>query len=377
MRLLATACTVLVLCACTSSFNRPAASVTPKPSPPPATLAAFLPVAEKFVEDHRGLKYKTPVKVSFLADADFLNELQKANPVDVGGYATESKVLHALALVDDHPDLAKAEKELEGTSVVGFYDLNSKQLYVRGTDARASVRHVLVHELTHALQDQWFDINRTLPDDDESDTAFRTLVEGDAVRIEDEYIASLSPAEQRQVEADNARGGAPPADVPDVLEELDAFPYVVGPRFTREVVSAAGQSRLDAAFKSPPVSTAQVIHSSLFLSGAQPAKVDQPAADGSVIDKGVIGEMGLDLILERMVARGEASDSEARTIATGWSGDRYVAWDQGSQSCVRDRLVMSGRPATSTLLTALHQFAADHPGATVEGTGPVLFTACE
>jgi len=375
MRLLALAC-AFVLCACSLAPLKPAAKATPSPSPSPASLEAFVPVAEKFVEDHRGLKYKAPVNVTFLADADFVKQLQSKNEIDVAGYATESKVLHALALVADHPDLARAEQELQGSSVVGFYDPDTKQLYVRGVDARASVRHVLVHELTHALQDQWFSINRTNPTDDESDIAYRTLVEGDAVRIEDQYIASLSSADQRQIRADDAGGGQLPADVPDVLVELDSFPYIAGPPFAREVVSAAGQSRLDAAFKDPPVSTAQVLHSNLFLTGTKPATVDPPTTGGTTIDKGVLGELGLDLMMERMVGNGEMSEATARTIAGGWSGDRYVAWDQGGQTCVRDRLVMSGAASTGALLTALGRFAADHQGATVEGSGPVLFTAC-
>jgi len=375
MRLFALAC-AFVVCACTPSLGHPRAAGTPAGSPSPQSLEAFIPVAEKFVEDHRGLKYKASVKVTLLADADFVKELSKANPVDVDGYRTEAKVLRALALVDGPVDLAKAEQELEGASVIGFYDPSAKQLFVRGTDSGPSVRHVLVHELTHALQDQWFDLNRDTPTDDESDISFRTLVEGDAVRIEDQYIASLSPAEQRQIQADEGAGSAPPADVPDVLEELDSFPYVVGPRFTREIVSAAGQSKLDAAFKEPPVSTAQVLHSRLFLTGTRPAAVEQPSADGSVIDKGVLGELGLDLILERLVARGEIEPAVGQVIAAGWSGDRYVAWDQGSQSCVRDRLVMKSNTATTDLLNALEQFASDHPESSVQGTGPVVFTAC-
>ena len=375
MRLVALAC-ALLLAACTVAPLRPAAKASPAGSPAPAGLEEFVPVAEKFVEDHRGLRYKSPVKVTFLAGADFVRQLQDKNKIDAAAYATESKVLHALALVDDHPDLARAERELQGESVVGFYDPDTKALYVRGVDARPSVRHVLVHELTHALQDQWFNLNRDTATDDESDLAYRTLVEGDAVRIEDQYIASLSAADQRQVEADNAGGGSLPADVPDALVELDSFPYVAGPVFTRELVSAAGQARLDAAFRNPPVSTAQVLHSQLFLAGKRPVSVTAPTADGSVIDRGVIGELGLDLMLERMVLRGEITDTTARTIAGGWAGDRYVAWDLNGQTCVRDRFVMNGTAAGPALLSALRQFAADHPGATVQGSGPILFTAC-
>ena len=331
-------------------------------------------MAERFVEQHRGLKFKGPVKITFLGDADFVAQLDRSSPVDAAGYATEAKVLHALGLVDDHPDLAHAEQELQGASVIGFYDPPSKALYVRGVEGRASVRRVLVHELTHALQDQWFGIDRNTSGDDESDVAFRTLVEGDAVRIEDAYVASLSAAERAQVAADDASAPPPPADVPAVLEELDSFPYVVGPGFTRELLASAGQARLDEAFKSPPVTSAQVIHGQLYLTGRGPVAVDQPPADGTVIDRGVIGELGLDLLLERL--GGKVSRSQASAITSGWRGDRYVAWDGGSQSCVRDRFVMSGSAAVAALRSALEAFAGAHPGATVEGAGPVVFTAC-
>jgi hypothetical protein len=368
-----------LLLACTPAIGRAQTHPSPKPSRTAVaagSLEAFIPIAEAFVEQHRGLKFKAAVKVSFLADADFQQELAKANASDTTGYVEEAKVLHALGLLDGLPDLAKAEHALQDSSVIGFYDPKTKLLYVRGVEAKASVRHVLVHELTHALQDQWFSIDRTLSNEDESEIAFRTLVEGDAVRVENEYIATLSQADKRQIQEANAAGGTLPPGIPDILLELDSFPYQVGPRFTEAVVSSAGQDRLDAAFTTPPTSTAQVIHPDLFLASRGPASVDFPAAEGTVIDKGVLGEFGLDLILERLNSRGQLTSGQAQAITSGWSGDRYIAWDQGSVACVRTRFVMSGAQATSALVGALRKFAGDHPGTTVEGPGPVLFTAC-
>jgi hypothetical protein len=377
LRLTAALATFLLL-ACTPAIGRPQAKPTIAPSGSAAAdagLRAFIPVAERFVEQHRGLKFKTSVKVTFLPDVEFNQELTKTNGTDTTGYVTEAKVLHALGLLDGLPDLAKAEQSLEDSSVIGFYDPKTKQLFVRGVDAKPSVRHVLVHELTHALQDQWFSIDRTLSNQDETELAFRTLVEGDAVRIENEYIAVLSQADKRQIQAANVAGGRLPPGIPDILLELDSFPYQAGPPFTEAVITK-GQERLDAAFTTPPTSTAQVIHPDLFLAGRAPVTVDLPAADGAVIDKGVLGEFGLGLILERLYARGEVTRGDASTIASNWSGDRYIAWDQGSQSCVRARLVMNGAQATTALLGVLRQFALDHPGTTVAGSGPVLFTAC-
>ena len=70
---------------------------------------------------------------------------------------------------------------------------------MRGTDLTdVDVRITLVHELTHALQDQRFDLTR-LDDAIETsgeDFALTALVEGDATSIEDDYLYSLPQAEQ-------------------------------------------------------------------------------------------------------------------------------------------------------------------------------------
>ena len=68
-----------------------------------------------------------------------------------------------------------------------------------GTDLTdVDVRVTLVHELTHALQDQHFDLTK-LDDAVETsgeDFALTALVEGDATSVEDDYLFSLPQAEQ-------------------------------------------------------------------------------------------------------------------------------------------------------------------------------------
>lgn len=353
---------------------------TPEPAPAPApagSLDEFVPIAERFVEEHRGLKFKADVKVLALPDAEFRQRLAGKQSSDAAALRTEAKVLSALGLLAGRPDLARAEEALQGAAVIGYYEPKTKELVVRGVQPSAAVRRVVVHELTHALQDQWFSIDRPVHEDDESDLAFRTLVEGDAVRIERQYLASLSEADQKQVRADDLAGGGPPPDVPAVLLELEAFPYVVGPRFTEALIDAGGQARLDAAFSGPPLTTAQVLHPERFLGGdGAPQAVEAPTADGAIIDRGVVGELGLRLIMERLVRTGQISDADQQAVALGWSGDRYVAWDAGDVACVRTRFVMNGAAATRSLVGVLERFAGSHSGTTVQGAGPVVFTAC-
>jgi hypothetical protein len=346
----------------------------------PATIEAFIPEAERFVEQHRGLKFTAPVQVTLLDDEAFKKRLLADEDTDKAEIDKATKVLRALGLIQGNPDIAKAEDALLGEAVAGFYDPKTKALVVRGVAPTPYVRGVLVHELTHAVQDQHFGINRPELDksDDERGDAFSAVVEGDAVRIENEYRQSLSAAEQKQAdtEENSQAAGIDPSAIPQVLIELLVFPYEFGPSFTQAVVAARGQAGLDDAFAHPPTTSEQIIHPEKFLAGEGARAVDAPTADGPVIDKGVIGEYGLDLMLERAVTGGGLTADDLRQASAGWGGDAYVAWDAAGQTCVRVAMVMDTPTDTSQVLNALRKYAATRRGVTISGSGPVTVTSC-
>ena len=366
----ALAAVVVALVACAPPGPLAQRSPSPRPSAS-GDVRAFIPVAEKFVEQHRGLKFKRPVKVTFLSDADFRTRVTMRTDKDRSDLNIEFKDLRAMHLVPASLDIVKAEDELLGAGVVGFYDPNTKELVVRGTDASASTRHVLVHELTHALQDQYFPLNALDNDnDDERPTAWRALIEGDAVRVENAYIATLSAADKRQL--NSGGGGPPPADIPTVMIELLAFPYSVGPRFVDAVMAArGGNAGLDTAFAAPPKTTAEVITPDRFLAGFTPLDVPAPPADGTQFDHGMLGEMGLTLLLERLTPR-PLTTADVRDLGQGWDGDRYVAWESGAKSCLRAAFAEDTQAHTAKLASALGAIQ----GATVTGNGPVTVTIC-
>ena len=91
--------------------------------------------------------------------------------------------------------------------------------------------------------------------------AFRSLLEGDAVRIENEYIGSLPAADKQTYqdshnkEVDNAVAGL--NNVPIALQALQSAPYLVGPPFDELLVASGTQERLDQAFENPPTTGEQ------------------------------------------------------------------------------------------------------------------------
>src|SRR5690606_38956653 len=103
----------------------------------------------------------------------------------------------ALGLVRGEVDLVGAASDLQASGTLAYYDPALERVTVRGTELTPSVRATLVHELTHVLQDQHFDLSRIGDPDFERAGPLRAIVEGDAGRIEDAYVAEELSAEER------------------------------------------------------------------------------------------------------------------------------------------------------------------------------------
>ncbi|MBW3555575.1 MAG: hypothetical protein KY454_01425 [Actinobacteria bacterium] len=348
-----------------SEAERPARTVLVSPGDPaqpaqPAqtALEREMPALLRFVEEARGLRFTREVKVTLLGDGEFRRRLLGAedprSPDEIDELKATERVLQGLGLLDRGVDLEKAVESLFGSAVAGFYDTEKDDLVVRGEELTPGRRVTLVHELTHALQDQHFDINRPDLDerDDEASQGLTGLVEGDAVRIERMYLDSLPLEQQKAIEAEEAEfsGGIDPS-TPEVLLQLVGFPYIVGPRFVEELIAAGGQARLDAAFVNPPTTSEQLLHPERYLAGDAPKEVSAPRAEGKVIDEGVLGELGLLLFLSEVL--GDAAPG----AASGWGGDRYVAWAEGRRTCVRANIVMDTPEDGARLRRALERVA--------------------
>jgi hypothetical protein len=368
----------------TSSTSTSSTPTSPTSTSTTSTTAARPEVdrvvteVEAFVVAARGKVFKQPVPVTLLDGKAFADRLLADAEESRDDIERSQRALRAIGLLDHDVDLFEVLQRFLGDAVVGFYDAEKGDLVVRGSGTFTPyARSVLAHELTHALDDQWFELDRPAleePENSEASSAFAALVEGDAERVEASYRAQMSTAD-RVALADEERRISRSIDftgVPPILPEIIGWPYEAGPTFVRALLTAGGEPRVDAAFAAPPTTTAEIDEPDRYLRGDRPVEVDEVAAEGTVLERGVYGHASLVDTLAPVLG-----EDRADRAADGWAGDAYVLWDAGAdRSCIRATFAMQTGADLDELRRALLDWA-DGQGADVQSAaGTVTFTAC-
>jgi len=355
----------------TSSASTTATTATAAP------VDAVVAEVEAFVSKTRQLAYQRPVPVTLLSGDAFKARLLADAEDNRKDVELAQRTLRALGLIDANVDLYAITQRFIGDAVVGFYDSKHGDLVVRGGTLSPYARVVLAHELTHALDDQWFRIDRSeldKPGNDEAAAAFTALVEGNAVRVQQAYEAHLSLADRGRaaVEEQRAAASVDVKGVPLVVQEIVSWPYEVGPTFVHALLMAGGEPRVDDALKDPPTTTEQIVDPAAYLSHRPVVAVARPRADGPVLASGIYGWSSLVETLEPVVGT-----DEAKVAADGWAGDAYVLWDAGGgRSCVRATFVMRTAADLAQLTSSLDTWAADRHAQVGRGPTGVSFTSC-
>jgi hypothetical protein len=354
--------------------------------PEPATedeVRAAVDELSTFVEDERGLDFLEPVEVTMLPDDEFqARTLADFDEVERSEVEGTQVVLAAFGLVEPDLDVYEALRSLTGAGVVGFYDPETGELVVRGAALTPYVRSIIAHELTHALDDQHFELYRPELDDaeDESGFGFSALVEGSASVVEEAYVASLPDDEQDALQEEllGLAGGLDMAATPYVLVESMSAPYTYGADLVTAVRDDGGRERLDVAFDEPPTTSEQVLEPDAFLAGEAAVTVATPEVGGEVVEQGALGAYTLGLALR---GPGFADPPEGVEEAlAGWGGDAATAWRDGDRSCVTASVVGDDADATDALQEVVEAWAADQPAATVTPPAaagqPFVLDAC-
>ncbi len=310
----------------------------------------------QFASQDTGLPIEHKVKRRLTKRDEVQSYIEKSMKDDKDAKRLErsSAVLKKFGLIPRDFDLSKFLVTMLREQVAGYYDAKTKTVNLLNWVDAEQQKPVLAHELTHALQDQSFGIEKWMkgstegadnkkndpsPADivnDEESSARQAVIEGQAMVVLMDY--SLAPAGKTMLDApqivDALKQGMltgtadSPAfrDAPIFLKEELTFPYRYGLDFTAALLQAGGKELAYAgAFKDPPKTTREIMEPKTYLAHEklEPLKLIDMEKDFQGYDPfdiGAMGEFDVDVLVEQYAGR-----DEAEAIYPEWRGGYYFA----------------------------------------------------
>jgi hypothetical protein len=395
-----------------------AAAPAERPAPPhlPAGFSPLPPSRARHVaelmqaaEKYRGLHARATVPAGSLSPRRLRAEIIESMPEDYPPAELRALEvsLKAFGLIPETMDLRRYLPDLLSSQVAGFYDPDRKFLALvdlprggkRGMPDN-SEDVTLVHELTHALQDQAFDLRRFEDPDPLSDggTARTALVEGDATltmldfslgaSLEtlpgvDAVLTTMQQDPEKLVDSSpDLPGAREMAAAPPWIRDTLVFSYFQGAAFCVSARRRGGQALLDYAFTTdPPRSTEQILHPEKWHTRRDDPillKLPDLAAELPGYRKAAEGEMG-ELSLRIFLREGLKDPERANRAAAGWGGDRFAVFEKdGEQGAAGRRVVWITEWDTETDAGEFRDALAALPallGWHVESAGPTRVLA--
>ena len=309
----------------------------------------------KFASDDTGLPINHEVKRKLADRKEVESYLEKGMKDDKDAKRLErsSVVLKKFGLLPRDFQLGPFLVAMLKEQVAGYYDPKKKTVNLLNWVDAEQQKPVLAHELTHALQDQSFEMlkwmkaaetegekkNDPTPadiDNDEESEAREAVVEGQAMVVMMDY--ALAPSGRKLLDmpviGDGLKQGMldGPEDSPTFrnapifLKEELTFPYRYGMDFTLALEKAGGKKLSYAgAFKDPPKTTREIMEPETYLAHEklEPLKrldFKKDFEGYDTFDIGAIGEFDVDVLVEQY-----AGVKEAEAMYPEWRGGYYFA----------------------------------------------------
>jgi hypothetical protein len=262
-------------------------------------------------------------------------------------------VLKKFGLLPRDFDLGTFLVALLKEQVAGYYDPKTRTVNLLDWLGVDQQKPVLAHELTHALQDQSFNLEKYMksPDadlsrkkeitaqdieNDEISTTRQAVVEGQAMVVLVDYMLEpmgLSLKDSPQVVQslkDGMMVGTADAvqfhNAPIYMKEALTFPYRYGIDFIADLLIKSGKEKAFAElFRNPPRTTRQIMEPQTYLSGERLEPMNVPDfrpvfKNYERFDVGSVGEFDVAVLVDQY-AGAQVSDR----LYPHWRGGYYYA----------------------------------------------------
>jgi len=304
------------------------------------------------VEYLRGESFTDSVPIRVVDAESFGRDELAAGDPDPRYTRWNDQVWKALFVVGDNTSTQTAITETLTGSVNGLYNPTRDEIVIVADDPDAPriSEATLIHELTHALQDQRHNLTspRFQGETQDADLAVTGLYEGEAGYIEALYRQRCDDdrwACQRASPTSGDSGASNRGILTLVLQ-----PYADGPGYVHEIVTTEGWNGIDERMADPPTTTSELIHRepidprpvdppSTATAGWQ--RYTEPGRNGTE----VAGEASIFVMFWYQATTAGADTVEPATLyesegeydsrtytappAEGWAGDALVPYRRG------------------------------------------------
>lgn len=297
----------------------------------------------KAVEEIRGRKFLHDVRNVTIdrseLTANLQAQMQKGLPYSIAEWET---MLRSLQLLDaDSGPAMPTLLALYESQVLAFYDAQGHTYYsirqlpklppevAKMADPKMLEETVMVHELTHALQDQHFDLAKkemALMRDTDGNLAYHSVLEGEAVLVMVAHMLKKSGVELDEVVKDDAMAsmissaaqaeGMIDPSTPKYFVEMLKFPYLEGLKFVIAGYRRGGWKALDAVHANPPRTTREILHPDEYYDKSFKAEPFVPTKPADAISAEHLGEFHWRFLV-------------GAENAIGWVNDRAVVHRNG------------------------------------------------
>lgn len=290
-----------------------------------------------------GLPIKAPLKKQVVSKAEVEHYLTQNlhEEMTPGEIHAQEALVRALGLVPRDFSLEKFVISFYTEQAAGFYDAKRKTMFIADWVPAEMQAMTLSHELTHALQDQSWDLDNymhAVRDDDDATAARQAVVEGyaTAAMLQQSLggtdlgqIPSLAPL-MEQLIPQQIDGSPELSSAPYFFRTEALFPYVQGISFIQAGLQRGSWKSLNVMFEHPPEATRQIFDPEAYFdhqSLPRIALAHPPALEGAAglrfLAQNAMGELGYSALLGQLI-----SEDEAAALSPAWLGDRYLLYER-------------------------------------------------
>jgi len=323
------------------------------------------------VSEIRGLGFKRRVPMRTMTQENLRNYLTERLDRDFSPEKLKKaeRTIRAFGVFPEDRALRETVLGFYSQLIIGFYDPENKEFflveeenisqYLREQGALLEAffkttieEYVIIHELTHALQDQYFDL-QTLPmrkeNNDDLSLAVSALIEGDAQYTTLDYLyrkigknlqmfSTLMKSDYLQM-MNTAQPIPGLENFPIFLTKIYMFPYTGGLLFTMEG-RTENWGEINEAYADLPASTEQILHPEKYFENRDyPTILTLPelgsilGAEWELQENNNFGEYALGVLLLHFFQ--ESADVQKNLEARdGWDGDSYFSYYNEDENTV-------------------------------------------